>query len=1522
MKHPLVNQITMKVLRKLAGWFPGATAFFFGSLAVFCHSISFAATPRMAFEIECQIASTNRMKYGFDACTNPCPVRLAKYRVKTYQKTQLEELHDRSELITYQGDTASDNYNLNVSSTVTNSIVSTNYTAYSGSQSSTTRSCGNITFQNTASFSGSPVSTYPEDPSAETEHWNNAITEYVNGVAVNSTDTKISGLGELPYPDVTSETNTATQTEKLILISEGWTNNAGLSDPEHCGWLYGTNTFQEHWTVSSEYQTSELVNASGLTYEDDEWYRATPQAFTKISDNELSGSVQKANYRFKVIAPPNWNYTIYYRIVYEADTARTATNTIGTNNTVTGVAPTNTFESLTGTGSGEWQYPMQSELTQPDLVTLTNCCLTNGCSLGADCHCLVGARRYVEAYMKVTDPDGNVSTVTISDGGTGDVGGPGIGGGDGGDAGDGQCSDSCSTCGGGFGGLASEATYYGMKNSFGLGNDSFNGTAGVLSVSGTGRNSQRATPDGLSFYARSRSVEAVRNGNTLRQVRCPEGLVDVAVVSGSSYRLDFYRYFGAKQGGLYSVSGYSPETSITVQQVDATTNLTITRINSGTTTVNQFGWKDADKGWTLVSGGGMKRVTAGWDSAKLEGTTTIRDENSQVAKSWVDSYSTLAGIGTVPIARSVNGGQESTAFHYYNNSVIDGTNFGRIKIVAPTTGPWTRYEYDTKGWLLREIHQFLNGATNATADQSRVIEYDYSSLTTNTLSCTRKIHKLLGQEIGRSYIIEYPFQKFDIKCQAPGAAYNDPNNLVTITTRNPVSDHFSDKICSVRYPDNTAQLFYYSSNETGLTVCEFKGELNATNNGIANGTKTTTVTGLKGEVLSRIVEDISSGDVGAQIESETYTYSDDAKASYSVTYKNGTSISVQSGCCGTDNETDAEGVTTYYGYDNLKRRTTSTCNSIATTTTYDVLGNAVKVTRTDMYGGDAVYLSRTGYDARGWVLYSTNGLGGVTSYSYSTDNTTRTTTYTNGIVVEVSYLDGRRRSVTGTAASSPVRYEYGVEADAGVQRAYCRTIKLDASGSDTPEWTKVYTDAAGHDYKSVYADGAYEQSWFNVIGQLWKRRDPDGVITLYQYDGKGDLEYTAVDINRNDQIDLNGSDRVTHTKTDIFLQYGYYPMRRTQTWQIDDTGTEILASEELSNLGWRHAESIVAGQKTTTDISGSDTTVTAPDGSYTVSTRQSGQLVSRTRTGYQSEPILSRSFGYDLHGRLYTENDGRNGQTSFTYNPADLVETVTAPPSEDGVPAQVTTVKYSNLLQSTNTIQPDGASVYTEYLPTGQIRKNWGSRVYPVEYTYDAQGRRKTMKTWQNFSAGTGAAVTTWVTNVLRGWVSGKVYDDGKATQYDYYPSGRVNHRYWARGTNTTYVYNNAGDLWSISYSDTTPGVTKTYDSRGRLKTVIHNGITTTLAYNDAGELASESYSGGVLDGLSVSKSFDQYVRQMNVTAYNGQTALCGFGLGYDGGSRLQTVSDGTNWVTYSYLDYSSLVGNVVFTHLGTALPN
>ncbi len=279
--------------------------------------------------------------------------------------------------------------------------------------------------------------------------------------------------------------------------------------------------------------------------------------------------------------------------------------------------------------------------------------------------------------------------------------------------------------------------------------------------------------------------------------------------------------------------------------------------------------------------------------------------------------------------------------------------------------------------------------------------------------------------------------------------------------------------------------------------------------------------------------------------------------------------------------------------------------------------------------------------------------------------------------------------------------------------------------------------------------------------------------------------------------------------------------------------------------------------------------------------------------------------------------DARNGATTYGYNNADEVSTTTTPAPGNGQSAETTTTLYDNRLRPYSVIQPDGTTVNTEYLPTGEKALEFGSRTYPVAYGYDYAGRLAAMTNWSNYSSLSGARVTTWTYDLNRGWLNSKAYDDGHGPSYTYTAAGRLAGRTWARGVTTSYAYDTAGSLTNIGYSDTTPGVTNSYDRLGRLTAVACNGLTDTLTYNLANEMLGESFAGGLLAGLAVTNGYDQYLRRTNLTAL-AASLLSRTIYGYDADARLAAVNDGNNdTATYSYLANSALVQQIVYATNG-----
>jgi RHS repeat-associated protein len=131
-----------------------------------------------------------------------------------------------------------------------------------------------------------------------------------------------------------------------------------------------------------------------------------------------------------------------------------------------------------------------------------------------------------------------------------------------------------------------------------------------------------------------------------------------------------------------------------------------------------------------------------------------------------------------------------------------------------------------------------------------------------------------------------------------------------------------------------------------------------------------------------------------------------------------------------------------------------------------------------------------------------------------------------------------------------------------------------------------------------------------------------------------------------------------------------------------------------------------------------------------------------------------------------------------------------------------------------------------------------------------------------------------------------------------------------------THGYNTAGDESSVSYSDSTPGVTFSYGRRGRKSTAAWNSITATMTRNDADQQLTENYSGGILDGLSMNGTFDANLRRTTVEAKQGTTSLQSAGYAFDYAGRLGTVTDNSAssyTANYAYHANSMLVSNIAF---------
>jgi RHS repeat-associated protein len=1285
---------------------------------------------------------------------------------------------------------------------------------------------------------------------------------------------------------------------------------------------------------------SEDIRSLMSAYPD--WSAGAASAYFSLDETHIYGAGARMKYRFKI---PDTDKDETYLISWDELTTY-ANGSVSTNAMA---------EEVEGTGDPE--VPVYSSEHEVDVPSIPS---------------IVTVENVVVSIVPPSGGGGGGGGGFGGGGGPGSGGAGGYGGGGGGGGGHGGHGGTgggggCGTCAGGGsnggGGIGSGAGPNGPAFSSSMGAAGGGRSAGRIYFGSSTPSYGSFNPAALRFAGVNRpDVDVVITNDVLRQIKTPQSLADIIPVSTNSYEIRYYYAadVGTKGATLYSLIG-TPIPFVTWQITNSNPasaeHFRLSEIRNGNVTRR---WD-----YTYVSSSGAWKVQVYGVSIEEEVNTSIvgsvRWQTNIVRDPSAPTVNLLRvkrayqmfewGEGLIEVAYGEEGDLKKTTYEYYESSpfLANGTR-EPLKIVTHPEGSWEYYHsYDSEG-RPTQVYSSFGNVSSGSYSSGRLTTYTYGQLGSSpddgdiSPDSPRLVTETLqGYPLSKRYTV-FPsaYVRLDIQCGDSLGSWNASDNLIT-TNLFYASGTNQFRVKAVVHPDRTMQTFDYTNAASGYrTNITASGQPNSTFTHIVDGSSNRMVLNQFGYPVSAISWDIKSGIKTSQTLHSNF---DGFGRPQTVTYLDGTTEHINYDCCAIDSRIDREGVQTFFGYDLAKRPTSSWRLGITNRSVLDAVGRTLQRIRIGT-NGNQIIQAQYKYDSAGELLFETNALNGVTSYTESTDGGTGEVTHTNtypdgGTRIEIHFRDGSVKKVTGTTVA-PVRYEYGVESVGSYPRSYIKEIRLNLNGTDTDEWTKSYTDTFGRTYKTVYAAASStpaSTSFYNNLGQLWKQMDPDGLTTLFGYNAKGEQAYTAMDSNRNDLIDFSGSDRIIETTNWVETLVGTWSgidarIQNTYVWNTDGNATRTLLSTVQSAVnGLRSANSTfnnsstVTSQASTLYVPGSQlrlVTNTAPDNSYTATTNQSGRVISVTRYNASGSQIGHTTFGYDPHGRQNVITDARNGSTTNWFNNADQISSTKTPVPGAGQSAQVTTNLFDNMGRIWKTTLPDNTSVTNRYAVTGLLTNTFGSRTYPVAYTYDYAGRMKTMKTWQNFANDTGAAITTWNYDPYRGWLEGKRYEDDTGPDYTYTAAGRLETRTWARtvGGNplvTTYSYNHAGDLSGVDYSDATPDVTYGYDRRGRQITITQSESTAaTLKYDIVGNLLSESYSDGPLNGLTVTNRYDSLMRLATNGLWNGSTWLAQTRYTYDSASRLATVAAGNETVAYSYLANSPLVTNIWFTNNST----
>lgn len=1075
--------------------------------------------------------------------------------------------------------------------------------------------------------------------------------------------------------------------------------------------------------------------------------------------------------------------------------------------------------------------------------------------------------------------------------------------------------------------------------SIGAGRAEFGKSAGRFQIKAESPSAALSTPQFLNYYiggVDTNQVVVLKPSGFVRQVFTPQSLANVVSNSPTQYKIEFYEpgtySTQPTNGGLYSFGG-SPAKVWTITNPDspAINHLNITESVSGKTNVYDYVWDASVGGWELTSGGGTRKekrwsITNGVVRTEIH---LIRDGANNIKFQETNTFQTFAW-GEELVQNTVGTGANAlvTQYSYYTNAT-DTANYSRLQRMVSPTGKWEQYTYNSAGRVTSTARQVQDNAIPANSAQFWSNEVTTNLYYLDGFESVTYLNSQLTEHTLTLYDTEERGQTDTYRETIPGGFSNQnyllENRWVYLTPPSIGEPR------AVWHEDGTWTFYRYVVSLNGgfrtNTVETGQAAANDPSSYVVDGTRTITVTDKGGNRVSEMVYDVASG---LLVSLAVATSTDAYGRALSVQFLDNTTEVYSYNCCGLESFTDREGVTTTYERDYLNRKTFEFRDGIGTRYQYDAAGNLERTTRIGTDSSEII-LNFSTFDTARRLISSTappNGSGSnrTTTVSYSFDGSShpvKTTTFPDsGTQIETSYLDGRRLSVAGTAAF-PRKFEYSIDSI----NKFAKEIQLGRSGEET-EWTKTYTDIAGRDYLTVEADGATNRMFFNGSGQMIRQVDADGNIYRYSYNGRGEREYSGIDFDRNGAFSSTTTDRVRRSLKDVVINYGTTVLRtRIYVWPTNNNGNSVLIqTEEASADGLRKWVTSFGrtNQTITTFAGGGSKTVTsiAADGSFTVSSYQNGRLTSETMRDSTGNQIGQTTTGYDAHRRRNTVADARNGTTTYVWNDADQISSITTPAPGVGQSAQVTTSYFDERDRIVRIALSDGTYKTNEFFPTGLRKKISGSREYPVEYTYDSQGRVKTMTTWQNFASSQGAAVTTWNYDSQRGWLTSKRDANNQGETYTRTASGRLRVRSLARGVSSTNTYNFAGGLATVTYSDgLTPQLTFNYDRIDELTNVVQTLAgqytnTVVLSLNQAGLALSEANTGGLLSGLTVTNAYDTLLRRTAVGLNTQTSALSQFG--YDNASRLKSVTNGVNSATYSYLANSPLVETITFKQSGT----
>ncbi len=538
---------------------------------------------------------------------------------------------------------------------------------------------------------------------------------------------------------------------------------------------------------------------------------------------------------------------------------------------------------------------------------------------------------------------------------------------------------------------------------------------------------------------------------------------------------------------------------------------------------------------------------------------------------------------------------------------------------------------------------------------------------------------------------------------------------------------------------------------------------------------------------------------------------------------------------------------------------------------YDAYGNPINVTGPDGYN------ATLGFDARGNLLSLTDARGNTSNLQFDILNRLKTITDPLNNGVHFTYDAGG--NITSVKDQNNVTNNFNYDAsNRAVQFTDAVNNKTTTSydAMDNPTAVKnALSNATNFTYDTKNRLSSFTDALGNTSSISY---DPNGNILSLGLPNGQQLSYTYDAINRVTAINDN-------TGTIANLSYD---KNNNVTSYTNGTGATVTATYDSLDRIKHITDPLGNTYSLTYDNNSNVNTVTDRNGFAKTYTYDG---LNRVKT-YTDNNGFIITLGYDAQGNVISMKDQNNNTTNYVYDILNRMQTITYP---GGKFIQFTYDSRGNIITKKLT---DGTNINFVYDSLNRVVSKTlpGGIVY--NFAYDALSRIITA---------TNSNGTVNITYDALNRIASEIYD-GRTTSYNYNIAGRTQTTVYPDSTIITKNYDTRNRLTSIVKNNITQ-VSYQYNNADQvIGKTFANGISTSLQYDFANRLSNISTAGGALQNSSFT-----YDREMNKTAINrASNPAPSEQFTYDNGYRLTNYQRGALQNTYQY----DAVGNRISANL------